>query len=198
MFVVKEKDRVYFVDTALCVASIYAKMTKKDCFDSENLHMYKVAGVKNCIFMGAPAMNEVDVCRYDVELNKVLRQSDFSLKSITYDVIPAIKKALCAYHGTDKYEWDNEFVLAKGNRAFIIMEEIVYEIEDYEILLGAMDELASANFEQTKNQPAIERIIECAKLIEKVQFGSVFPIAVMDTKTLKTTLYDKKGKKIKL
>ena len=62
MFVVKDKDRVYFADPALCVWAIDSRMTKRDCFDKETLYVYKVKGVKNCVMMGSPKLSEVDAC----------------------------------------------------------------------------------------------------------------------------------------
>ncbi len=197
MFVVKEKDRVYFADPALCVWAIDSRITRKDCFDKENLYVYKVKGVKNCVMMGSPQLSEVDACRYDRGVNKKIKESDFTCKDITKNVIPAMNEAIvskCA--GRKDYKWKNYFALAKDNRAFSIVDNIAYEIDDYEVMVGAMRELASASFTETVGQPVIERIIEAAKTIKKVQFGEVFPIAITDTKNHKIRLYNEQGEMI--
>ena len=194
MFVVKDKDRVYFADPALCVWAIDSRMTRRDCFDKENLYVYKVKGVKNCVMMGSPRLSEVDVCRYDKEVNKKLKESDFTCKDVTKNVIPAMNNAIISKCiGRKDYKWKNYFALAKENRAFSIVDNIAYEIDDYEVMVGAMRELASASFEETKGKPAIERIIEAARAIKRVQFGEVFPIAITDTKNQKIRLYNEQG-----
>lgn len=197
MFVVKEKDRVYFADLALCMWAIDSRITRKDCFDKENLYVYKVKGVKNCVMMGSPRLSEVDAVRYDREVNKKIKESDFTCKDITENVIPAMNEAIVSKCvGRKDYKWKNYFTLAKENRAFSIVDNITYEIDDYEILIGAMRELASASFEETIGQPAIDRILEAARAIKKVQFGEVFPIAIMDTKNQKVRLYNEQGEVI--
>ena len=194
MFVVKDKDRVYFADPALCVWAIDSRMTKRDCFDKENLYVYKVKGVKNCVMMGSPKLSEVDACRYDREVNKKIKESDFTCKDVTKNVIPAMNNAIISKCiGRKDYKWKNYFALAKENRAFSIVDNIAYEIDDYEVMVGAMRELSSASFEETKGKPAIERIIEAARTIKRVQFGEVFPIAITDTKNQKIRLYNEQG-----
>ena len=194
MFVVKEKDRVYFADMPICLWLFDSRMTEKDCFDKENLHAYKVKNVKNCIVMGSPKLKEVDACRYDKELNKKIKQSDFTYKDIVNSIVPAMNEAIKALYQDDKdYDWKNNFAIAKGNRAFHIIDNLAYEIDDYEILIGAMRELASASFESTIGRPTIERIIEAGKTVEKVYLEKVFPIVITDTKSGKMKLYNDKG-----
>lgn len=197
MFVVKEKDRVYFADLALCLWAMDSRITRKDCFDPENLYVYKVKGVKNCIMMGSPQLSEVDACRYDREVNKRIKASDFTCKDITKSVIPAMNEAIVSKClQIEDYKWKNYFALAKEDRAFSIVDNIAYEIDDYEILVGAMREIASASFTETVGQTAIERILEAARAIKKIQFGEVFPIAITDTKNHKIRLYNEQGEMI--
>ena len=194
MFVVKEKDRVYFADLALCMWAIDSRITRKDCFDKENLYVYKVKGVKNCVMMGSPKLSEVDACRYDREVNKKIKESDFTCKDITKNVIPAMNNVIVSKCiGRKDYEWKNYFALAKDNKAFSIVDNIAYEIDDYEVMVGAMRELANASFTETIGQPAIDRILEAARAIKRVQFGEVFPIAITDTKNQKIRLYNEQG-----
>ena len=194
MFVVKEKDRVYFADLALCMWAIDSRITRNNCFDKENLYVYKVKGVKNCVMMGSPKLSEVDACRYDRGVNKKIKESDFTCKDITKNVIPAMNEAIVSKcMGRKDYKWKNYFALAKDNKVFSIVDNIAYEIDDYEVMVGAMRELASASFTETIGQPAIDRILEAARAIKRVQFGEVFPIAITDTKNHKIRLYNEQG-----
>ena len=59
-----------------------------------------------------------------------------------------------------------------------------------------MREIASASFTETVGQTAIERILEAARAIKKIQFGEVFPIAITDTKNHKIRLYNEQGEMI--
>ena len=150
-----------------------------DLICEDNLHLWRVSGVKNCIMASVRAGGiDLDRLRYQNKLgiSSSLNQSDLILKTV-----PKLKELFASCDMMDGNESWQTLLIAKDDKAFAILPSFTCcEIEDFDTRGGGADVTYGA-MAYYKDLPPKERIAQSFRILEKARSTKYFPVVMMNT-----------------
>ena len=152
---------------------------KDDLFHEDNLNLWRVTGVQNCIMAslrsGGHDLNRISYQKH-LGLSAPLTQSNLILKTI-----PKLKQIFEETGMMDGKESWQTFSVAKGNKAFVILPTFTCcEIEDFDVR-GCGEDIAYGAMAYYKDLPPVGRIAESFRTLEKMRRTKHFPVVLMNT-----------------
>ena len=155
---------------------------EEDVLCEENLNMWRPERVSNCLMAFRRAGGrDLDALRYrkHLGLSASLNHSNLLLK-----IIPKIKAVFEECEMMDGKESWQTFVIAKEDRAFVVLPTFTCcEIEDFDTRGGAGEDILHGAMLQYSNLPPVERIAEAFRCLNKLRSPKYFPLVIMNTKT---------------
>ena len=170
----KDRDSVW-----IAINTNTTRTHVEDALLAENLPIFRAPNTKTGIIAATGSVgSDVDYLRY---CNELALSHPLTRNSILLKTIPAIKSICQRYEMTANGESVRELVIAKDDRAFIILPSFTcYEIEDFYVT-GNGEDIAHGAMLYYKDLPPVERISESFRVLEKTRRNKHFPIVIMNT-----------------
>ena len=172
----KDKDSVW-IGVGAASGVLYAHTD--DMIHEDNLNLWRVQGVPNCIISPVRTGGiDVDRIRYQKHLGLSV---PFTHSNLILKTVPKLKQIFEETDMMDGNEsWQTIFV-AKGDKAFVILPTFTCcEIEDFDVR-GAGEDIAYGAMEYYKGLPPAERIAASFRATEKMRRSRHFPVVIMNT-----------------
>ena len=172
----KDKDSVWI---AVGAAAVMVRSHNDDVIHEDNINLWRVTGVQNCIMSSVSAGGiDLDKIRYQKHLGL---STPLSASNLILKVIPKLKAAFEATDMMDGKESWHTFLVAKGDKAFVIHPTFTCcEVEDFDVR-GTGEDIAHGAMEYYKALPPVERIAQSFRVLEKMRRTKHFPIVMMNT-----------------
>ena len=180
MIVLCEEDKTYFAYPFSAIRRNLDLPIKTWLMD-ENLAFWKVQGKQNCIIGGWESIRMNDIIRYE---DGLFDDCEITLPDLVNKLQPRITKILQNADELDGSEefWENTFLVAQKGKAFEVDLAYVREVNEFAVL-GRYEGIVSSVLNATKEQSAIERLKQAAKVLAEISPLQVYPMLVMDTET---------------
>lgn len=175
MIILKENNRVYIVETIYP----YVEDGRVDQqLVPENMPIFKAKGSKTLI--AGTELSTLDPLRYV----RLPFRKELSQESLLNDISPTVRSIMCDLGRIDEDGEPADLVFAKGDKAFILTENMVCELKDGDAIDGpsALFRYALAC---TKGIPLLKRIQTVFKAVGKAIDANLFPLIMADTASLK-------------
>ena len=181
MITIVEKDRVHIAVPILYWADLgSALLRKEDITKSENVPIWKISGVSQCIMGGWHSNRVNDIVRYE----KKLVGKRISSGSLYKSTLPKIEELINEDPLVKRNpgEKSNTFVIACKNKAYELCNGLVLEVEEYECESFYKD-VALSVLEKDKELSVDEKIKKIGEIGGEIYGTALLPMVVMDTKT---------------
>ena len=157
----------------------------------ENILVWKVDGIKNCIMIGFGNLKAGDVLRYEEGLFN-------GCKKVTYEsVLTKIRPRMYEIAKDNKLidedgMFSYRYYIAQGSKIFKIRGVDIMALEHLSCDCYYED-VIYACFDNYDKLPTMEKLFNTGKDCEKAVKTKVFPILVSDTKSMKANLIHEDG-----
>jgi hypothetical protein len=158
------------------------KMTNvhtEDQLHEDNLNLWRVTGVPHCI-MSSVRQGGIDLDRIRYQKHLGL-SAPLSINSLILKTVPKLRQAFEETDMMDGKESWQTFVVAKGNKAFVIHPTFTCcEIENFDVR-GVGEDIAYGAMAYYKDLPPVARIAQTFRMLEQMRCTKHFPIVLMNT-----------------
>ena len=174
----KDKNSVWI---AVGAAGVMDNAHPDDQIQEDNLNLWRVVGAQNCLMSSVrPGGIEVDRIRYQKHLGLSLPLTHSSLILKTVPKLRQVFEECDMMDGNDSWQ---TLLVAKDDKAFVILPTFTCcEIEDFDVR-GSGEDTAYGAMLYYKELPAVERIAQTFRLLEKMRRTKHFPVVMMNTMT---------------
>lgn len=173
----KDEKMVYI---AIDAGNTYNDIHYEDILHEENLKMWRVPETTDCIMASnAAGSMEINQIRYQpLSVAPIIDE-----KNIMADIIEVLKKVYKDCETSTEDIKRHTFILAKGDKAFEILDGcFCMEIEDFNVC-GYGDDVAYGAMSIYQNSSPIERILASFRTVKKMKHIDTFPVVIMNTRT---------------
>lgn len=181
MIILKENDRVYVAET---IYPYFNDGRADQLLVPENMPIFRAKSTKVII---AGTETSFDSLRYE----RLPFHKELSQETIVNTLMPKIKTILCNLGKDDEDGNIAPLVFAKDNKAFIAWPDgKVMEIETEYVIGAAHEDLCRYSLACTKGMPLKRRLQVVYQTVGKLAGVNLFPLIMMDTKSLKVQVIE--------